>query len=174
MKKLLCILISLLSITCFSQKTYTVKSGGRVFENSQRITSTVFREKLENNPEILKLFNQGRTKKTVGNLLLWSGLISIIGNHYYNSTIKINSSIDNSNPYNTKYNINSSSEYSNTMYFVGAGLVLTSIPIKIGFSKKIKKAVEMLNEENSKPKTTSIESTSIIANENGVGVSIKF
>ena len=32
----------------------------------------------------------------------------------------------------------------------------------------------MLNEDNLKPKTTSIESTSFIANNNGIGVSITF
>ena len=59
--------------------------------------------------------------------------------------------------------------------FVGGALVIIAIPIKIGFSKKIKKAVSLMNEDLKNPKTGfNIESTSFISNSNGVGISITF
>jgi hypothetical protein len=63
----------------------------------------------------------------------------------------------------------------NIMYFVGAGMVIIAIPIKLGFSKKIKKAVSLINEDFKKPNTGfNIESTSFVSNANGFGISITF
>jgi hypothetical protein len=74
-----------------------------------------------------------------------------------------------------KYSVVNTSnvQSNNIMYFVGAGLILTAIPIKIGLSKKIKKAVLLMNEDLKTPKTSfNIESTSFISNSNGFGISI--
>ena len=53
--------------------------------------------------------------------------------------------------------------------------ILISIPIKGGFSKNIKNAVALINEDFKNPKTSfNIESTSFISNTNGLGISITF
>ncbi len=53
-------------------------------------------------------------------------------------------------------------------------MIVASIPIKIGFSNKIKQAVVLMNQDLKIQKTTYIESTDMIVNSNGIGVSIKF
>ncbi len=57
---------------------------------------------------------------------------------------------------------------------VGGAMIVAAIPVKIGFSKKIKNSIANFNERTLK-KTSSIElKTSIIANQNGVGLQITF
>ena len=154
MKKIICLLVTLLSITGFSQEVYKFKSGGRVFDSkNQKISPEEVRSLLVTNQPALELYEAGRNKKTFGNILLYGGFVSgiyLFSKDYFNGK-----------------------KVGDESYLV-IGLALLAIPIKIGFSKKIKKAIEMLNEDNLKPKTTSIESTSFIANNNGVGVSFTF
>ena len=67
----------------FSQEQLTFKSGGRVYNsNSEKLTSNEVRTLLQPNPEALQLFNAGRSKKTVGNILLYGGISTVIINHY--------------------------------------------------------------------------------------------
>lgn len=61
-----------------------------------------------------------------------------------------------------------------SIYVIGGIMSAAAIPIKIGFSKKIKKSIILMNEDAKNPKTTFIESSEIIANSNGIGISIKF
>ena len=62
------------------------------------------------------------------------------------------------------------------MYFVSAGISLIAIPIKIGFQKKIKKSVILMNDEMKLQKqNTGINfESNIIANANGVGLKLTF
>jgi hypothetical protein len=54
-------------------------------------------------------------------------------------------------------------------------MVIASIPIKIGYSKKIKTSVNMINEDLKNPQTGfNIESTYIISNSDGIGISVSF
>ncbi len=155
MKKIVCLLVFLISITCFSQEIYSFKSGGRVFNSkNEKISPNEVRNLLVNNQPALELYEIGRNKKNFGNILLIVGSGCIVGD--------------------LALGLTKDKVYPTTLTYIGIPSLVLAIPIKIGFSKKIKKAVEMLNEDNSKPKTTSIEATSIIANANGVGVSITF
>lgn len=152
------------SIIVFSQdNALKYKSGGRVFNsNDQRLTSTQMRELLTTNSEALKLYNAGRAKKTVGNILFWGGLGTL-------AIKEISMRKKTNQPPNEQTSTN------NIMYFVGAGIVLVSIPVKLGFSKKIKKAVSLINEDFKNPSATfNIEESSLIANSNGIGISITF
>ena len=53
-------------------------------------------------------------------------------------------------------------------------MIIIAIPIKLGFSNKIRDVVKLMNEDVNKQKTTFIESADFIANSNGIGVSIGF
>ena len=170
MKFKITILLTLFTFLLNAQNVYKVRNNGNILENNKKLTAEEFREKLSQNPQALELFNTGRTKKTVGNVILITGFASIVGNFIYNATLSA-PKVTQSPSGNLIF---AESDYSNNMYFVGAGLIVAAIPIKIGFKNKIKKAVAIINEDNSKPKTTSIENTSIIANGNGIGVSITF
>jgi hypothetical protein len=60
-----------------------------------------------------------------------------------------------------------------TPIIIGGAMIIIAIPVKIGFSKKIKKAVDLMN--NPEPKSIGfIESSSILINQNGIGFAVKF
>lgn len=162
MKQIFLILLVILPVLSFSQETLTYKSGGRVFDsNNQKLNSEAVRSLLTNNSEALSLYNSGKTKQTLGNILLYGGIATVVINHYL-----ILQNTKNKGDINPNRNI---------PYIIGAGLILTAIPIKIGFSRKIKKAISMHNEDLKNPKTGfNIESTTIISNSNGFGISITF
>jgi len=166
MKKSVLLLLLILPLLSFSQDILTFKSTSRVFNfDNKKLTSSEVRDLFSTNPEALRLYNSGMTKKTIGNILLYGGLSSLITTHLIRVT---DSNTD-------QYGRLTIKTRSNVMYFVSAGVVLIAIPIKIGFSKKIKKAVSMMNEDLKNPKTGfNIESTSFISNSNGVGFSITF
>lgn len=158
MKNLIIVLLLFTSVS-FSQETYTFKNGGRVFENGKKINSTEIETYFGHKPEIINLYKAGRTKKTVGNILLYGGITTFIARHLYrveNATL--------------------GRESSNTIYFVSAGISLIAIPIKIGFQKKIKKSVNLMNDELKLQKqNTGINfESNIIANANGVGLKLTF
>jgi hypothetical protein len=162
MKQLITFLLLTSSFFCFSQDALTFKSTSRVFNSSnQKLTSSEIRDLFASNPEALKLYNVGKTKQTLGNILLYGGISTVVINHYL-----ILQNAKNKGDINGDRNI---------PYIIGGVLILTAIPIKIGFSKKIKKAVSLMNEDLKNPKTGfNIESTSFISNSNGFGVSITF
>ncbi len=167
MKHLITFLLLTSSFFCFSQDVLTFKSTSRVFNSDNvKLTSTEVRDLFASNPAALKLYNSGMTKKTIGNGLLYGGISGVIITHLIRVTDS--NTID-------QYGRLTNKSRSNAMYFVSAGAALIAIPIKIGFSRKIKRAVSIMNEDLRNPKTGfNIESTSFISNSNGVGFSITF
>ncbi len=175
MKKLhFIILLFALNIT--AQEVYTSR-GGRVYQNGIKLSIDTISARFEKNPEILNSYLAGKTKQTFGNILLWGGLGVGVGKFIYaaigpgaHETTQVypgNSVIG--TIYETKSN------YTNTLFFVSAAMIVLAIPIKIGFREKIKKSVELMNETVKNPKTTfNIEATQIIANQNGIGLAITF
>ena len=147
----------------FCQDTLTYKGSGKIFNSSQqKLSPENVRSLINSNTEALRLYNSGKTKQTVGNILLYGGLSTVIIKHY--TMLKKHSG---SNAVTAESN--------NIMYFVGGAMILIAIPIKIGFSKKIKRAVTLANEDLKNPKTGfNIESTSFVSNSNGFGISITF
>ncbi len=162
--KILIFAFLFISTLSFSQETYTFKSGGRVFENNKRIKTQEIETYFGHQPEIVNLYKAGRTKKTIGNIFLYGGITTIILKHYD----RVTNSNDVLNG-NTKKD-------TNVMYFVGAGIALVAIPIKIGFQRKIKKSILLMNEEiaSQKQNTSLNYETNIIANTNGVGLKLTF
>jgi hypothetical protein len=182
MKKLVLLLVFLLSLSSFSQDVFKFKSRGRVLQNEKIISPTDFRAQFNYNQQIIDLYDAGRNKKTFGNILLYGGLVTIVGKFVYNGThqpklIQTAQTSYNYGPYNNTayiYNYTYEAPPSNALFFVGAGLTLLAIPIKIGFSNKIRQAVALANSDTKKPKTSLIESTSFMANANGIGFSLTF
>lgn len=166
MKNLIIVLLLFTSVS-FSQETYTFKSGGRVFENNERLNSIEVNKKFSSNSEILKLYNNGRNRKTAGNLLLWGG----IGTGIIKFLSDTNQNVEQDNRGYIKVK-----QTSNVLYFVTGSMVLIAIPIKIGFQKKIKKSVILMNDEIKLQKqNTGINfESNIIANANGVGLKLTF
>ena len=53
-------------------------------------------------------------------------------------------------------------------------MLITAIPVKIGFSNKIRQAISLANQDLRNPKTSYIESTDLVINSNGIGFQITF
>jgi hypothetical protein len=171
MKKLFFTLLIIVPFISFAQDTYTFKSGGRIFQNDREIAPDAVRGMLLRNQPALALYEAGRTKKTLGNVLLYGGLATLTGKLLLDLTTDTESTITYGN-YNT---VNVDQKRSTpTAYIIGGIMLVAAIPIKIGFSKKIKKAVSLMNEAAKKPETSFIESSSLVMNQNGVGISITF
>lgn len=164
MKNLIFVFLFISSLS-YSQEIYTFKSGGRVFENSLKINARQIETYFDHKPEIMKLYKAGKRKKTIGNIFLYGGIATIALKYYKEIS---DNAIDN--------NGRIINQTTNTMYFVGAGIALISIPIKIGYSNKIRKAVTLMNEEVTaqKQNTGFHLETNIIANTDGVGLKLTF
>jgi uncharacterized membrane protein len=103
----------------------------------------------------LEEYNIGRTKKTVGNVLLVGGATLA----YVPTVIQL---------YNGK-------PVSIGLFSAGIVSMLVAIPVKIGFTKKIKHVVSEFNNQKLIGETNfKIRSTDFIANSNGLGLRLTF
>ena len=150
-------LLFLLLTTFMSAQQLTNRSRGRVFDsNSERLSSKEVRKVLAPNAQSLRLYNQGRSKKTLGNVLLLSGVGVIFADFAINW-------VDN-NP-----------SLITPLGYAGVALIIVSIPVKVGFTKKIKDAVQNYNKTVASQNDEKFsESVSIIADQNGVGLKMTF
>ncbi len=153
--KIIIVLLLLGSAMGFSQQL-TYKSGGRVYNSqNQKMSPDDVRALLITKPGILNFYNEGRTKKTVGNVFLIGGSAFIVADLLNGLTRDV--------------------EYPSALTYIGAAAIIVSIPVKIGYSKKIKTAVTDYNKEIAHvDKKFEIESVSICANGNGIGLKIGF
>lgn len=163
MKKLM-LLALLISSVGYAQKL-EYGSGGTVYDaQGSKVKPIAVRELMKNNTPALRLYNAGRSKKTFGNLLFYGGFGLAAYNLVYAAyrPIEVSSSgrID-------------SNKTGPELAIAGGILVLASIPIKIGYPKKIKAALAEYNQgvvaiEAPRPDIT------LVANAQGVGVTIGF
>jgi hypothetical protein len=154
--KSIVIALFLLNISLAHSQTLSLKSGGRVIDsNNQKLTPTEVRALLNNTPELLNEYNAGRTKKTVGNILMGAGIGFIIGDLASGATQDIT--------------------YPTAFTFIGMAALVIAIPVKIGYSKKIKSAVEGYNKQVAfQDSDFKIESSTVFANQNGLGILFTF
>ncbi len=150
MKKIFITIILLFPLFVISQKLH-YGSGGTVLDSeNKKIKSTQMRVLLENNSEALALYNTGRSKKTFGNVLFYGGFGLIVANVISAvSTDNTTYSTSNSGYVNVE-----SKRASMTVAIIGGVCVVASIPIKIGYPKKIKSALSSYNKgltDNYKP-----------------------
>ncbi|MFB3386311.1 hypothetical protein [Flavobacterium sp. LAR06] len=170
MKQNLTILFLLLTLAGYSQQL-TYRSGGTVYNSeNKKLKPDEVRLLLANNSEALALYNSGRNKKTWGNVLFYGGL----GLVATNLVIGMNSDNITATYSGNGYYASPQSERTNmTAAIIGGALLIASIPIKIGYPKKIKSALEKHNvgladSYKSQPKTT------LLARANQIGFRIEF
>jgi hypothetical protein len=137
-------------------QTLTLKSGGTITDsNNHKLTPTEVRALLNNQPELLNEYNAGRTKKTVGNLLMSAGIGFIVGDLASGATQDIT--------------------YPTAFTYIGILALVVAIPVKIGYSNKIKTAVDGYNKQVAiKDSNFKIESSSVFANQDGLGILFTF
>ncbi len=141
MKKLLITFIFLIPFFVTSQQLY-YGSGGTVLNSEyKKINPIEVRSLLEKNTEALSLYNTGRDKKTFGNVLFYGGFGLIVAN------VVFAANTDNTNySYSNNGVVNADSKRSSmTVALIGGAFVVLSIPIKIGYIKKIKSAISKYN-----------------------------
>jgi hypothetical protein len=139
----------------FSQQL-TLKSSGRIYDsNNQKISNAAVKELLALQPELLEQYKQGRTKAAVGGFLLGFG-IGILGADLASG-------------------LTQDKTYPTTLTYIGLASTLISIPVMIGHSKKIKKAIDGYNESLLSSRTGfNFEKINVITNQNGIGMRISF
>lgn len=154
-----------MSFSGFSQQL-TYRNGGNVYDsNSKKLEPDTVRDLLKKNRSALASYNAGRDKKTWGNVLLFGGL----GLATFNlvSAVTMNSvEVDQNGNISTK-------KTGPGLAIVGGAMVLAAIPIKIGFSKKIKTAVEDYNQHVATNENWK-SNISIVADNQGIGLKVSF
>jgi len=156
-KSLFFLFLLFCSLQSFSQKLVYKSNGNILNSENQKISPDQVRELLKDNEKLLADYNVGRKKKTVGNVLLIGGSVLI-------GTVLTVALIE-SEEIQIK---NSTKNYVQALYIVGLASVIVAVPIKIGFSKKIKNVVTDYNNQlatgYNKPKLD------LITNSNGIGL----
>jgi hypothetical protein len=143
----------LLSLGSFSQQL-SLKSGNIYDSNNKKLSNNDVKQLLATHPQLLEAYNQGRTKASVGGFLLGFG-IGFLGADLLTGATQ-------------------DKVYPSAFTFVGIASTLISIPVIVGHSKKIKKAIDGYNESLQTKTSFNFDDTTIIANQNGVGMKITF
>lgn len=159
------VLAFLITSLSYAQQ-YNYGRGGNVLDaNNQRVKADKVRQLLKNNQEALNQFNAGRDKKTWGNVLFYGGIglatINLV-TAVYGDTVTLTSSgqlVEN--------------RVTPTLAIIGGSLFLASIPVKLGYTKKVKAAVNALNKEVTYNEKTRPELL-VVANGNGLGFKLSF
>jgi len=158
MKPLFFILFFFCVLQSHSQKLVYKSNGTILNSENQKISPDQIRVLLKDNQKLLAAYNAGRSKKTVGNVLLYGGMGLFLINTY-DQTLNSNSNYndnnyENGNPF--------------ALSIVGLVSMAIAIPVKIGFSKKIKNVVTEYN--NQKATGYNNPKLDLITNANGIGL----
>ena len=151
--KLILLILMLLHFSIGFSQQFTYKSNGRIFnDQNEKLSPKAVRQILEAKPGLLSYYNEGRSKKTVGNILLISGTGLIVADLLKGLTADVS--------------------YPSALTYLGVAAVIIAIPVKSGYSSKIKKVVEVYNEEIAvlEPPRFRIDKVILVANGHGIGL----
>lgn len=150
-KCLLFFVIVFFSFQSYSQELVYTSNGNITDSNGVRISPTKMRELLSENLRILANYNEGRSQKTAGNILLIGGLASLIAD--------------------VAVGANADVKFPSALTYVGIAFIAIAIPVKIGFSKKIANVVSDYNTQKSVGYSElNHNKFELISNSNGFGL----
>ena len=163
MKQLLFIFTLLLGLTAFSQGL-TLKNNtpnelilkkGKIYQNDVQIPSYQVKKILASNLHSLHLYKEAKSKEALGGMLLGIGITASV----VDLAIGLFSDV----------------KYPTVISYVGLGAIAISIPILSGRAKKVEEAVKTYNDglKNTSSSDTDFN-LSAVANQNGIGIQIKF
>lgn len=160
------VLYFILTSAAYSQKLkYGV--GGNVFDsNNERLNSNSVRALMINNEAALASYNEGRLKKTLGNVLFYSGIGLATVN-------LISAYINNQNTYVEPSGRVFTKKSTGHLAIFGGALFLASIPVKIGYTKKVKSAIDIYNNGVTSV-NMQVSEVAVISNEAGLGIRLTF
>ncbi|WP_310558827.1 hypothetical protein [Flavobacterium sp.] len=160
-KPLFVLLLFFCILQSHSQKLAYSSNGTILNSENQQISHDLVRELLKDNQKLLADYNAGRSKKTAGNVLLIGGSTLVLAD-------LLSGVFSDGNTTVTGNSIQTERNYPSALTFVGLAAVVIAIPVKIGFSKKIRNVVTEYNNQIAtgyiKPKLD------LITNSNGIGL----
>jgi hypothetical protein len=154
MKKLIFLVTFCVTNILFSQ-LLVYKSNGNITDiagNNLKVSDV--KSLLSVDSELLKSYELGRDKKTLGNVMYIGGATLIIADLAKGAT--------------------SVSGYPSILTYIGIGTIVLAIPVKMGFSKKISQVVNDYNQKLENQSLIKIEEVTLINNQNGIGFRISF
>ena len=161
MKNILIAFALLIGFTAFAQKPTLGDTSpvpiklvkGRIYQNDVQVPSYQVKNILASNLHSLKLYKQAKSKETLGATLLGLGItLSVI---------------------DLAVGLFSDVKYPTALTYAGVGMVTVSIPILSGRAKKVEEAVKSYND--GLKNTSSLDfDLNAVANQNGIGIQIKF
>ena len=153
--RILLVFILFLGLQTFGQKITYMGNGNISDSNSVKITPEQVEALLKSNDDLLRSYVGARSKKSVGNIMLYGGLALMA------TDVVVGATKDNNYP--TFFTI------------IGGITTLIGIPVKMGFSKKIKNVVNEYNSKNGY--TYNYENDpklEVITNNYGLGMRLSF
>lgn len=161
MKYTILAFILLLGFTSFSQGLTLGTTApsplkferGKIYQNGEQVPSYQVKKILASNLHSLKLYKQAKSKETLGATLLGLGItLSVV---------------------DLAVGLFSDVKYPTALTYVGVGMATVSIPVLSGKRKKVEEAVKSYND--GLKNTTSLDfDLNAVANQNGIGIQIKF
>ncbi len=163
-KKIVAALALILSLTSWSQELIYRGHGVITNQKNTVLTPNLVRITLAKHPDLLYDYNVGQRKLTIGNTLLIAGPV-ILG---VGTMAHVISGFDQGMDPEFEGKPNSSVP----KIIMGAGIaaLLIAIPVRIGFSRKIKNVVSEYGERLPSTTQTNVNKIEIITNTNGVGL----
>lgn len=163
MKQLLFIFTLLLGFTVFSQGLTLKKEEhnelklekGKIYQNDVQIPSYQVKKILASNLHALNLYKEAKSKEALGGMLLGMGITASV----VDLAIGLFSDV----------------KYPTAITYAGIGAIVISIPILSGRAKKVEEAVKSYNDglKNTSSSDTDFD-LNALANQNGIGIQIKF
>ena len=158
MSKTLLLLSTLFILFGVNAQSLNVKNSGNVYDmDGNKWTPKEVHDILADNPQALASYTKGRSKKTWGNILLYSGLAMATTN------IAIG--------FKTEAVIE---QYNFAPTIIGVAMALIAVPVKIGHTKKVKKAIELHNSKNNNQVNIQTPKITFTASQNQGGLLIEF
>lgn len=161
MKNILLPFALLIGLTAFSQEL-TLKNTtpvelklerGKIYQNNVQIPSYQVKKILASNLHSLHLYKEAKSKEALGGMLLGVGITACV--------------VD------LAVGLFSDVKYPTAITYVGLGVVAISIPILSGRAKKVEEAVKSYNDGLKNTGSLDFD-LNALANQNGIGIQIKF
>jgi hypothetical protein len=153
-KRILFVLALIFSLQSFSQKLIYTNNGNILDSNSVKLSPEQVETLLKDNEDLFRSYVAARSKKSVGNIMLIAGLGLIA------TDLAIGAS--------------KNAEYPTFFTIIGGITTLIAIPVKMGFSKKIKNVVNDYNTKNGFTYNNTNSKFEVITNNFGLGMRLTF
>ncbi len=168
-KRLFFLLLFLCSLQSFSQQLVYKSNGTITDSENNKISPDQVRKLLKDNEKLLADYNAGRSKKTVGNILLIGGLGFLTADLLQGLTTD-ETTVASGNYYSIQ-GVQSENNYPSVLTYIGVAAIIIAIPVKIGFSNKIKNVVTDYNNlKTTGYKQFNNQKLDLITNSRGIGL----